>query len=303
MRLTDKPKSLSEMRPDVSWPAEVQGVMDRALERDASLRYQAATDFGRDLIRAVDRMGSHAPASLDPTASKGSAPATRFGPPGPTPRSSPTVTVGSGGGSQAPETAVAPAGVIPAPPGRKILVPVVSSIAVLLLVSAVIYRPIMNLITKPPAVAVATNHPAADTTHPANDTSHQAQIDPPVQPKPDTMPPKDSVRRPQEQFANGKPLSSNPPTGTVNVAKELAGAEASAKREDPESARTALRRIASIQNHLASDVDFAHAGLIEFEAYTTLNDATKACAALARVKDRARGTAYQSKVDQRLEGC
>src|SRR3982751_5240554 len=55
MRLTDRPRKLSEMRPDVAWPAEVQQTMDRALERDASKRYRTATEFGRDLHRAVDR--------------------------------------------------------------------------------------------------------------------------------------------------------------------------------------------------------------------------------------------------------
>ena len=36
MRLTDRPKTLSEMRPEVAWPADVQAVMDRALERDVN---------------------------------------------------------------------------------------------------------------------------------------------------------------------------------------------------------------------------------------------------------------------------
>jgi tRNA A-37 threonylcarbamoyl transferase component Bud32 len=53
MRLTDKPKSLSEMNPAVRWPAEVQAVMDRALERDADLRYDSTRDFGRALYAAV----------------------------------------------------------------------------------------------------------------------------------------------------------------------------------------------------------------------------------------------------------
>ena len=56
MRLTDRPKPLAEMRPEISWPAEVQAVMDKALEREAALRYQNATEFGRDLQRAIERM-------------------------------------------------------------------------------------------------------------------------------------------------------------------------------------------------------------------------------------------------------
>jgi len=56
MRLTDKPKPLAEMKPDVAWTPEVQAVMDKVLERDANLRYQTAAQFGRDLLRAVEAM-------------------------------------------------------------------------------------------------------------------------------------------------------------------------------------------------------------------------------------------------------
>jgi len=56
MRLTDRPKTLAEMRPQVSWPADVQQVMDKALERDVAQRYQTATEFVRDLYRAIERM-------------------------------------------------------------------------------------------------------------------------------------------------------------------------------------------------------------------------------------------------------
>jgi serine/threonine-protein kinase len=56
MRLTDKPKTLAEMKPDRRWPADVQAVMDKALERDVNDRYQHATDFGMALYNAIQRM-------------------------------------------------------------------------------------------------------------------------------------------------------------------------------------------------------------------------------------------------------
>jgi eukaryotic-like serine/threonine-protein kinase len=62
MRLTDRPKRLGEMRPEVSWPAEVQEVMDRALQRDAAERYSSASEFGRAL-RAAMAMVPDAPAA------------------------------------------------------------------------------------------------------------------------------------------------------------------------------------------------------------------------------------------------
>ncbi len=56
MRLTDRPRSLLEMKPDTTWPSEVQAVMDKALERDPSARYAKAREFGRALYAAIERM-------------------------------------------------------------------------------------------------------------------------------------------------------------------------------------------------------------------------------------------------------
>jgi Tfp pilus assembly protein PilF len=56
MRLTEKPKSLAEMKPDVAWPHEVQAVMSRALEREAGDRYQTTREFGRALHAAIAQM-------------------------------------------------------------------------------------------------------------------------------------------------------------------------------------------------------------------------------------------------------
>ena len=56
MRLTDQPKTLAEMKPDVAWPAELQAVMDKALARDADERYAKASEFGRDIAKAVENM-------------------------------------------------------------------------------------------------------------------------------------------------------------------------------------------------------------------------------------------------------
>jgi eukaryotic-like serine/threonine-protein kinase len=52
-RLTDRPKQLAEMKPDVSWSAEVQAVMDKVLERDLNMRYQTSGEFGRELYKSV----------------------------------------------------------------------------------------------------------------------------------------------------------------------------------------------------------------------------------------------------------
>ena len=55
-RLTERPRTLSEIKDDVAWPAELQTVMDRALASHPQERYAHASDFGRDLVRAVEAM-------------------------------------------------------------------------------------------------------------------------------------------------------------------------------------------------------------------------------------------------------
>ena len=60
MRLTDRPRTLAQIRGDIEWPAALQTVMDRALANDADERYQKVADFGRDIIRAVESMPAHA---------------------------------------------------------------------------------------------------------------------------------------------------------------------------------------------------------------------------------------------------
>jgi serine/threonine-protein kinase len=77
MRLTDRPKTLADMKPDRSWPADVQAVMDKALERDVTARYQNATDFGMALYNAIQRMPETIAAEAG-TAMMGAVPPTRI---------------------------------------------------------------------------------------------------------------------------------------------------------------------------------------------------------------------------------
>jgi serine/threonine-protein kinase len=56
MRLTDEPHTLSAMKPDIAWPADLQAVMNKALARNAGERYATASQFAHDLVQAIDRM-------------------------------------------------------------------------------------------------------------------------------------------------------------------------------------------------------------------------------------------------------
>jgi tetratricopeptide (TPR) repeat protein len=56
MRLSEPPKTLAEMKPEVAWPSEVEAVMHKALARDPARRYESARDFGRALHSAIEQM-------------------------------------------------------------------------------------------------------------------------------------------------------------------------------------------------------------------------------------------------------
>ena len=57
-RLTDRPMALAEARSDLVWPPALQTVLDRALSRLASDRYQHASEFGEALVAAVRGMSA-----------------------------------------------------------------------------------------------------------------------------------------------------------------------------------------------------------------------------------------------------
>jgi eukaryotic-like serine/threonine-protein kinase len=61
MRLTEPPVRLAQMRPQIAWTPKVQDVMDKALQRDAALRYSSANEFGRALSAAVKGLSTAAP--------------------------------------------------------------------------------------------------------------------------------------------------------------------------------------------------------------------------------------------------
>ncbi len=52
-RLTERPRTLYEVRRDVAWPPALQGVLDRALARERKDRYPRAIDFANDLGRVL----------------------------------------------------------------------------------------------------------------------------------------------------------------------------------------------------------------------------------------------------------
>ena len=62
-RLTSKPRTLADVRPDREWPAALQATLDRALAPDPADRYASAADFGRDVLATRGLGGVRPPVS------------------------------------------------------------------------------------------------------------------------------------------------------------------------------------------------------------------------------------------------
>jgi serine/threonine-protein kinase len=56
MRLTERPRSLAQVRPDVAWPNDLELVLRRALDREPSHRYASTREFAHALHAAVAQM-------------------------------------------------------------------------------------------------------------------------------------------------------------------------------------------------------------------------------------------------------
>ncbi len=53
-RLTAKPRSLSDVRPDIAWPEALQAALDRALAPDPKDRFTGVAEFGREVLMATE---------------------------------------------------------------------------------------------------------------------------------------------------------------------------------------------------------------------------------------------------------
>src|SRR5690348_1015637 len=78
-RLTSRPSTLAQVRPDGTWPAGLQQALDRAIAPEVADRYDSVADFGRDVVRAAE----NAPATTE------APPATVIVPPLPPTREAP----------------------------------------------------------------------------------------------------------------------------------------------------------------------------------------------------------------------
>ncbi len=270
MRLTDKPKALMDMKPEVSWPADVQAVMDKALERDVTLRYQNATEFGRALCRVVDRMPETQAMELGTAVMN--VPATHVSP-------SPNVPAHATVPMPTP-VSTAPVTQATAPASKRSMVPWIAGGATVVMAGIAAF-----LMMKP---AAAGERPGASDSIATIVRAAQSAATPPAVTQ-------SGASTPGKQTADEAPIDIHKTLARFeNVAKTD---ETGAKTED--SILVQLNKLSSQLTKNADDQ--AHANFIRYWAYLKKNDRDKACtslnAAIIGVTDTATKTKYQGYSD------
>ena len=280
MRLTEPPMRLGQMRPEIAWTPAVQAVMDRALQRDAALRYPSASEFGRALSAAVQGLSDATRSGTTHVMDEPHAwvPPTRVSEPAPPAGTGrgvrPAVAVGIGvavvaiaalaamfsmnGGSRADATPTTGASVVPAPasgePGAS--APIESSIA-------------------------ATPVPQREPVPAA---------------------PVDRGRSGERPPAPAGPAATVTTRATgQSYADELRALEESIA--DSASAIGAIRRVSILRNSITLASDVAAAQFVEAKATMLTAGARKGCAIMRRIRRNDLGVAWRAQYSDGIQTC
>ncbi len=303
MRLTDIPRALAEVRPDVAWPEAVQATLDLALARDAKDRYQSAAQFGQEFAAALAAMPAH------PTDEAGtvvmSAPAT-VAARAPMP---PTRVGGRAAASGGTTTTVAPA-----PKSKTPLA--LGGVGAAMTIAVVAWK--MGLIGGGAATTVASTPPvptsaaesttAAPTSLPAPAGSTQLMSNPrpsagaavptpptatptgasrttPPTPPPTAGPKATAAPSQSTGPASAAPAPSAPASAAPSPMTLLEGwlREVQATAATPSTARRVLGDLQQIQGSLAGNA-LAESYYVQMLAYTKLEDEVGVCRAARQVR-------------------
>ncbi len=290
MRLTDQPKRLQEMKPEMAWPADVQAVLDRALERDAGKRYQQASEFGRDVFRAIERMPISAAAEAGTQVIAAAAS-----------QAVPRESVGQAAGG-----ATAVVNKMPSVPATRVsrtadlavpapTVPTKSKTPLLAAVAAVV------VIGGVGATYFAMRGGAAKVVDTSAATKQVATQNAPAPTPQGTTTTPDAVNLskqlpPETKKQSGETKSVATPS--LDVDGQLGQLEqwADIVSGTPKTARQALSGLDALEGKLTTNGQKVRAGLIRIGAATVLGDSVGACAALTSIKGIAPLTQYSRQV-------
>jgi hypothetical protein len=280
MRLTDRPKRLAEMRPEIAWTPAVQEVMDRALQRDAALRYKSANEFGRALHAAVQGVST-------------------------------VVRSGSTRVMSEPEAWVPPTRVSETkgssePGGRRIgrLVAVLAGVALIVVIALLVFvsrgRSIVGATTTTPGAVPSADQPAAPVSQSGRPAS--SEVVPTVQ---QVAPPAPSGAEVGAREPRTVPVRTANPV-TASGAGQSYGIELKALEEsiaDSASAVGAMRRVSELRDRVTLASDRAALQFVEAKATMLTAGAAKGCALMRRIKRENLGAEWREQFNDGIQTC
>ena len=284
MRLTEPPVRLAKMRPQIAWTPKVQEVMDKALQRDATLRYASANEFGRALSAAVKGLSTAPPSGTTKEMDE-------------------------------PEAWVPPTRVSETPPparaGRR-MGRVVAAAGIVVLVAGVLAYVLTRggtnadatTTTSGAAVTLASgpSGTAAPVTSPVAATSSQpeAAVPDPQSAIDDALAIVPGARMPRAEPARPAGDVTAPSAGQ-SYAVELRQLEESIA--DSGSAVNAMRRLSILKNRVTLASDVAAVQFVEAKATMLTAGAAKGCALMRRIKRENLGAGWREQFTEGLQTC
>ena len=272
MRLTEPPMRLAQTRPQIAWTPAVQQVMDKALQRDAALRYSSANEFGRALSAAVQGLSTATPAAAATVIAESDVrvPPTR-------------VSEGPGARGSADSGARARW-------GRWVAAGAVAVIAI----SALVYA-----VTRGGSDADATTTAGPTAAPPVTGEPVAATSGPTGAGAPDLSP-----ARPGERSSRGE----RRPAGGVTASSDgqSYGDELRTLEEsiaDSASAVAAIRRVSILKGRVTLASDVAAVQFVEAKATLLTSGAAKGCALMRRIKPENLGAGWREQFTEGLQTC
>jgi serine/threonine-protein kinase len=282
MRLTDEPKTLQEMKPDTSWPPEVQNVMRKALQRRREDRYNKAADFGQELWTAVERMPTKAQADMG-TMVMGAATAVISAPP-------PTRIDASPAPAPVPAPAYAPPAAVTAPATSKLPILAGGGVAVVALAVAG-----FMMLNKPTA-SKAPDVPAATVAQQPNATPVTSTPAGPTQTSP-------AASNGSARGTPQKPVGAAPqPAGAAAVSYGLE-LENLANSITNANAKAILLKLPEYDGKLSLPTDKATLAFVEAKATMLAVGAEKGCRMMTVISRSALAASLRADFDEAVQTC
>lgn len=270
MRLTDRPKSLADMKPDRSWPADVQTVMDKALERDVNARYQNATDFGMALYNAIQRMPETIAAEAGTAMLAAAVPPTRISAKAAVQNGSAGVNQGATVATNAPENFGSPVARDTAKTQNKSKVVLYATAA-----GVVILAVAAKLMMGGPKAGTA------DTSRAADSAAHTTAVVPAGAIE---LSKKDSTTLRGDSTTKSSAPSGNPTNGTAESTKPLTAqlTDLYTPADDKAQGATVLAAVDSLERRAKTGEERAYAAIVRAKVAAARDDLDGACTELKK---------------------